>query len=462
MSIGAKPLDLQNKPQLILDHVDEQLDTLGKVTMGMTIGCARCHDHEFDPITTRDYYRMAAIFQNTNAMTEGNISHFTVYPLPGTDKKTVDDAVKLIDKYRGTGAQIASLERKVQRGESKVQKEVDAKIAKFAELVKTGSTMPVALGMSDYPKLKHGHIRIRGVADNKGKTVKRGGPKEFLPTLQPEDVPENSSGRLELANWIVHSDHPLTSRVYVNRIWAQIFGKGIVTSLDNFGTTGTLPTHPELLDFMAANFIKNGWSTKQFIKKLVLSKTYKRSTQKTAISDELDADNELLSYYPKRRMNAESIRDSILFVSNALETDHVEGVIPYKQLQTSRKRSIFLPTLREEGRNSLLDVFDFPDASASTGERNTTNLPSQALFLMNSPFVIHQSELAAKRILSEGVEMANEEKLERAALLVYGRDLTKEERSLFLSQLSSSKDPQKAWQTIFHAMFCSVDFRFLN
>ena len=462
MSIGAKPLDLQNKPQLVLDHVDEQLDTLGKVTMGMTIGCARCHDHEFDPITTKDYYRMSAIFQNTNAMTEGNISHLTVHPLPGTKKETVSEAVKHIEKFRGISTGIASLERRVQRGETAVQKEIDKKVKQFADLVKTNSTLPVAVGLSDYKKLKHGFIRIRGEAENKGAEVKRGGPVEFLAHLKPEDVPEDSSGRLQLADWIVHKDHPLTGRVYVNRIWSQLFGRGIVSSLDNFGTTGTKPTHPELLDFLATKFVKDGWSTKNLVRQILLSQTYKRSSVTSAKADSLDADNELLSYYPRRRLTAESIRDSILFVSGELDTTRVDGVIPYKNLQNSQKRSIYLPTLREEGRNSLLDVFDFPDASASTGVRNTTNLPSQALFLMNSPFVIQQAKAAAKRILSDGVEMSNREKLERASFLVYGRTLYEKEEELFLSQLESLDDQEKAWEMIFHSMFCSVDFRYLN
>ena len=462
MAIGAKPLDLQNKPQLELDHVDEQLDTLGKVTMGMTIGCARCHDHEFDPITTRDYYRMAAIFQNTDAMTRGNISHFTVYPLPGTDKKDVDLAVKHIGKFRGISTSIASLERQVQRGDTKVQPKIDSKVAEFAKILDENSKLPVALGLSDKKTLKHGFIRIRGEAENKGAPVKRGGPVEFLAKLKPEEVPEKSSGRLQLANWIIHEDHPLTSRVYVNRIWAQLFAKGLVSSLDNFGTTGTKPTHPELLDFLAVNFMNNGWSTKKLIKQIVLSSTYKQSGVKPEKADLLDADNKLLSYFPQRRLKAEAIRDSILAISGDLDTRQVDGVIPYKELQTSSKRSIFLPTLREEGRNSLLDVFDFPDASASTGIRNNTNLPSQALFLMNSPFVISQSETAAKRILSEGAEMTRDEKLERAAYLVYGRSLSDEENELFSKILGNDKNKLKAWQTIFHAMFCSVDFRFLN
>lgn len=463
MAIGAKPLDLQDKAQLTLDHVDEQLDTLGKVTMGMTIGCARCHDHEFDPITTRDYYRMSAIFQNTDAMTRANISNFSVFPLPGATAKDVKDAVKNIATYRSLGTSISSLERKLQSGGDVIAKQMKEKVEKFAQLVKDDSQMPVSLGLSDKKGLKHGHIRIRGIADNKGAEVKRGGPKELLPHLQPLDVPEGSSGRLQLANWIINKDNPLTSRVYVNRIWAQLFGKGIVTSLDNFGTTGTKPSHPELLDYLATDFMDNKWSTKKLVRKIVTSQAYKRSSVKTLNADDLDAGNKLLSYYPRRRLNAEAIRDSILFISGQLDSKQVNGVIPYKNLQSSNKRSIFLPTLREEGRNSLLDVFDFPDASASTGVRNTTNLPSQALFLMNSPFVIQQAELAAKRILSEGIEMSNREKLERAAYMVYGRTLTEKEESLFSSHLNKNKkDETKTWQNIFHAMFCSVDFRFLN
>lgn len=462
MAIGAKPLDLQNKEQLTLDHVDEQLDTLGKVTMGMTIGCARCHDHEFDPITTRDYYRMSAIFQNTNAMTKANISNFSVFALPGGTEKDVKEAVKNIETYRSLGTSISSLERKLQSGDSKIQKQMAEKVSKLAQLIKEDSVMQVTIGMNDKKTLKHGHIRIRGVADNKGPKVKRGGPKEFLKDLQPEEIPENSSGRLQLVNWITHEDNPLTSRVYVNRVWAQLFGKGIVSSLDNFGTTGTLPTHPELLDFLATKFMKNNWSTKNLIRSIVLSSTYKMSSKPLPESLEKDADNDLLSYYPRRRLQAEAIRDSILQISGELDTSPVHGVLPYKELQTSSKRSIFLPTLREEGRNFLLDAFDFPDTSASMGERNSTNLPSQALFLMNSPFIIDQSKISAKKLLSEGVELTVDEKLDRASLAIYGRKLKSNEKKIFQTLLDDSGSKEETWQTIIHAMFCSVDFRFLN
>ncbi|MCM8530366.1 MAG: DUF1549 domain-containing protein, partial [Lentisphaeraceae bacterium] len=149
MAMGAKPLDLQNKQQLDLDHVDEQLDTLGKATLGMTIGCARCHDHEFDPISTRDYYRMAAIFQNTDAMTHASTSNITVYGLPGSTKERVEAAVKNIGVYRNLGKKITKLEREVQSGNIKAVKEIQQKRQEFARLVKSDSQMPVAIALND-------------------------------------------------------------------------------------------------------------------------------------------------------------------------------------------------------------------------------------------------------------------------------------------------------------------------
>ncbi|MCM8537256.1 MAG: PSD1 and planctomycete cytochrome C domain-containing protein [Lentisphaeraceae bacterium] len=462
MAMGAKPLDLQNKEQLDLDHVDEQLDTLGKSTLGMTIGCARCHDHEFDPITTRDYYRMAAIFQNTDAMTHASTSNITVYGLPGATEERVKAAVKNIGVYRNLGKRITKLEREVQSGNKGAVKEIQQKRQEFARLVKADSQMPVAIALNDKKKFSNAYIHIRGVADHKGDKVERGAPKEFLTQVSAEHVPQDSSGRLQLANWLVAKENPLTSRVYVNRVWAQLFGQGLVRSVDNFGTTGEKPSHPELLDFLASGFMQNSWSTKRLIEKIIFSEAYQRSTKRKLQLEGVDTDNQLLSYYPKRRLQAEALRDSILAISGQLDTTRVDGVLPYDVLQTSNKRSIYLATLREEGRNHLLEVFDFPDASALRGQRTTTNLPSQSLFLMNSPFIINQSALAAQNLLIDSVKFSKEEKLQQAALLVYGRKLRASEKALFEPLLKTPSSEQKVWQTIFHAMFCSVDFRYLD
>lgn len=462
LAIGAKPLDLQNKPQLELDHVDEQMDTLGKLTMGMTIGCARCHDHAFDPITAKDYYRMAAIFQNTVAMVRANISRYSVLPLPGCDEKEVTEAVKNIEKFRGMGRNISDLERKIQAGQTKLLEKKESLEKQFHQLILTDSQKAVTIGVEDNKKFKDGFIRIRGQADNLGKKVERGGPLELISKPLPNPVPENASGRLQLAEWITHADHPLTGRVYVNRIWAQLFGKGIVASLDNFGTTGNTPTHPELLDYLSRKFKGNNWSTKNLIRDIVLSSTYRQSIKENTQAEKLDADNELLSYFPRKRLTAEAIRDTILQVSGQLEDDLFAGQTPWTEMQSSNKRSIFLPTLREEGRNDLLDVFDFPDASASTGERNVTNLPSQSLFLMNSPFVIKQAKMAAARLLNTGDGLSTKERLYRAGFLIFGRKLKDDEFKVLSSQLESNPNTVENWSTVFHAMFCSVNFRFLN
>lgn len=462
LAIGAKPLDLQNKPQLELDHVDEQMDTLGKLTMGMTIGCARCHDHAFDPITTKDYYQMAAIFQNTVAMVKANISRYSVLPLPGCDEKGVKEAVDNIEKFRGMGRNISDLERKIQAGQKNLLEKKEKLEKQFHQLILTDSQKPVTLGVEDSKKFKDGFIRIRGQADNLGQKVNRSGPMELISKPLPNPVPENASGRLQLAEWITHPEHPLTGRVYVNRIWAQLFGKGIVASLDNFGTTGNAPTHPELLDYLSRNFKSNNWSTKNLVKEIVLSSTYRQSIKETSNADKVDADNELLSFFPRKRLSAEAIRDTILQVSGLLEEDLFSGQTPWTEMQTSKKRSIFLPTLREEGRNDLLDVFDFPDASASTGERNVTNLPSQSLFLMNSPFVIKQAEVAAARLLNIGDGLSTTERLHQAGILVFGRKLKEDEFKVLSSHLESNPNAVENWSTVFHAMFCSVNFRFLN
>jgi hypothetical protein len=169
-----------------------------------------------------------------------------------------------------------------------------------------------------------------------------------------------------------------------------------------------------------------------------------------------------LSYYPAKRLKAEAIRDSILSISGQLKLEFLEGVQSYTSLQDSPYRSVFLPSLREEGRNHLLDVFDFPDAAASIGKRNSTNLPSQALYLMNSPFMWEQSKLASQRMLSEFKHLSETEQLKLAGKMVYSRELTRSEMSVFQEMLNNEKTMEKGWSIVFHTLFCSLDFRFLG
>lgn len=458
MVLGAKPWDLADKNKLEYDHIDEQIDTLGKVTMGMTFGCARCHDHRFDPVTQKDYYRMASIFSNTYGIRHSLFSRMNDVELPGAEKGTQKISLENIEKAR-------SLTRKTSEQKNNASKRESLK-ASLQDLIQSDSKMLKAFALEEKPEMKPEFLRIRGEADRLGAEVKRSAPLELIPELQPELVPDHQSGRLQLANWIVHEKNPLTARVFVNRIWAQLMGKGIVQSLDNFGVTGDHPSHAKLLDHLALEFIDKNWSIKKLIEKIVLSAVYQQSSdldesQKSTLSLR-DPENIYLSYYPQKRLSAEAIRDSILSVSGQLKLDLLDGVQSYTVLQDSPYRSVYLPTLREEGRNHLLDAFDFPDAAASIGKRNFTNLPSQALYLMNSPFMWRQSQLASQRMLREFRDLSLKDQLEMAGKLVYGRELSSQEIKLLTGVLNRENASAKGWALVFHTMFCSLDFRYLG
>jgi hypothetical protein len=458
MVLGAKPWDLADKKKLEYDHIDEQVDTLGKVTMAMTIGCARCHDHRFDPVTQKDYYRMASIFSNSFGIRHSLFSRINDVALPGAEKDTLEKSLKNIDKLKGILKKLSDKKIKP-KTEVSLNKSLD-------QLIQSDSKMLKALALTEKPEIKVDYVRIRGEASRLGPAVERSAPVELIPSLKPQAVAENESGRLQLANWIVHEKNPLTARVFVNRVWAQLMGKGLVQSLDNFGVTGDHPSHPELLDYMALKFIQEKWSLKKLVENIVLSAVYQQSSEVApAMKDELDrkdSENVYLSYYPAKRLKAEAIRDSILSISGQLKLEFLEGVQSYTSLQDSPYRSVFLPSLREEGRNHLLDVFDFPDAAASIGKRNSTNLPSQALYLMNSPFMWEQSKLASQRMLSEFKHLSETEQLKLAGKMVYSRELTRSEMSVFQEMLNNEKTMEKGWSIVFHTLFCSLDFRFLG
>ena len=253
-------------------------------------------------------------------------------------------------------------------------------------------------------------IHLRGNPETKGPVV----PRHFLSTITPATKVkiEGGSGRLELANWLTQDDHPLTPRVIVNRIWAQHFGRGIVESLDNFGRQGKRPTHPELLDWLTQTFVDEGWSLKQLHRRIMLTATYQLSSlDESKARQTQDPGNVWLWRHSRQRLDAESIRDSILFTSGQLNTTQPGAHPlepwyktrynlnnPFHQEYDHNHRSVYLITQRIF-RHSMLGLFDSPDTNSSTSERNTTNVPAQALFLMNSNFIAEQAQALAVRMV---------------------------------------------------------------
>ena len=266
------------------------------------------------------------------------------------------------------------------------------------------------MGVRDRSLATDSRLYVRGELDQPGETVKRGFPR-VLTTKQP--TIRRGSGRRELADWIASKDNPLTARVMANRVWLHLFGRGLVTTPDNFGASGLPPSHPALLDHLALSLADNGWSVKKLIRTVVLSRAYQLSSRFDAKNFEADPDDVLVWRMPRRRLEAEALRDTMLALAGRLDLSPPkgssvarggEGTVGFRfraaggdGSATDTHRTVYLPILRD-GLPESLTVFDFPDPSLILGERATTTVPAQSLYLMNNPFVGRQAEALADRL----------------------------------------------------------------
>jgi Protein of unknown function (DUF1553) len=339
---------------------------------------------------------------------------------------------------------------------------------------------PMAMAVEDREKPVDWYICVRGEPHKHGRTVHRG----FLSVMANHNrfaVNAEQSGRLELARWIADVDNPLTARVAVNRVWHHLFGAGIVRSVDNFGKLGDRPSHSELLDRLAVDFVKDGWSVKRLIRRIVLSRTYRLSSANNAHNAAADPQNRLLWRHNRRRLPAESIRDALLSAAGRLSLktggSSVSGLgeqaiannLKDKTGNLKRgslRRSVYLPMIRND-LPDFLTVFDFADPDVVVGARSVTTVPAQALLMLNSRFVREEAKQIADRVFRE--ESRDEEKrLNHVYELTLGRLPTKRESARafrYLDRLSSSGDREKAvaaWASFCHALLASTEFRFVE
>jgi len=352
------------------------------------------------------------------------------------------------------------------------KKELKAKISKLStELAALQKRKPVpemvnsAVEKAKPTDLK---IHIRGSIDNLGAVVPRGVLQVANYGPAPE-MPASSSGRLELARWIVDPANPLTSRVMANRVWHWLIGAGLVRTVDNFGTTGELPSHPELLDHLAVQFVQHGWSVKKLVRTILLSRTYRLSSLRG--DQQLDPENRLLAHMNQRRLDAESLRDTMLSLGGTLELEMGGATFPGNlttdvgfQFQSPR-RSVYVPVFRSS-LPELFEVFDFANPSMVTGRRDISTVAPQALFMMNHAFVRTQARLAAERLLSEP-QRTTSERIEQAYLQILGRQATEAEQVLtqqFLTSVTGAteKDQVDAWTQMVHSMFSTIEFRYVR
>jgi hypothetical protein len=645
LAIGDHNYEEQDKKQLEMDAIDEQLDVLGKAFLGQTLSCARCHDHKFDPIPTADYYALAGILKSSVAMDHENVSKWIRIPLPVSAEKhqelaqtaeqlksVKEQIAKLKESNKGKSAQsnVVAIEelagvivdnttaKKVgdwedsssvanyvgkgyvhDRNQDKGAKSVTFEPANLQTgkyivriayapgenrssktavrvfsadgdqlftinqkkppsddglwntlgtfqfesggqafviisnegtdghviadavqfLPESNSTTILSqpspnsskdnqeLNKSKLASLEKEQIKLQAIMDTRpmvqsvrigdspsdipihvrgsvhrlGKSVPRG----FLSCInahEPElaqriQIPPDANGRLELAQWLVAPENPLTPRVYVNRIWTALMGHGIVRSVDNFGTTGTPPSDPELLDALCTGFIENNWSTKWLVRTIVTSDAYRRSIKPTSTAMELDPENLYFSHSHLRRLDAESLRDSILQASGELvdahyaapdgnESDSNNTQAPTQSITSTIKngpkedyryqhsvglRSIYLPWFRN-ALPELIREFDGANPSFSISERSRSTVATQALALMNSPWVADRASAITKLLPTDTDE---NERIQTLFRQILHRDPTPAEHSWAQTVLKEATDQELA-----HQLLASIDFRY--
>jgi hypothetical protein len=462
LALGVKDVNQRFKVRYIMDNVDEQIDTVTRSVLGLTASCARCHDHKFDPIPTADYYALAGIFTSSdlcaglrNKMGGGGLDYYDTSMLIQAGKSATPDAehLKKIELATKAAAEAkAAFEAIRQKPEGdelapngRPKRQVARNKMNRAQQELSALTDPNAnsgkaiLGVRDSKAVADTQIRIRGEAEKLGPVVPRG----FLTIVEIAELPKvnsTQSGRLELAQWLTSEKNPMISRVLANRVWQHLFGEGIVRSVDKFGVTGDVPSHPELLDHLAARFVRDGWSVKKLVRAVVLSRAYQLSSDATDANVSVDPANRLVWRHSPRRLEAEEIRDAMLSASGKLNLSRPEAS-PAKDLRVvelpnngpiarkiaeegraSLHRSIYLPLLRGLTPVSL-EVFDFAEQGMVTGSRDNTTVATQALYLLNDPFVRRQSLTLAEQLLARA-ELDDAARVELAYRLVVGRSAT--------------------------------------
>jgi len=625
LALGPKAVAQQDKMKMLYDVFDEQVDVTTKAFLGLTVACARCHNHKFDPILTKDYYSLINIFASTRSFTnpdshvsvvfekplvptaewekykEARNAHQAKEKLARTEIDEIVDSVKepavkqfaprladfmlaahkvyndgakpsdiarqmnlpedilnrwvnflkpkdltpqhLLAWRKATAEQLPEVARAYQQSFQKHLLEWDERIAKWrADYQKALSENNKSL--PDKPKFEAGADRFfDGVYFDGGgpfgltakdktkftaaqqkrigdlqkqldqlkksapaepelacavedgepvaqKVLVRGdynspgedAPKAFPAILSAFDTkPDFSgSGRLQLAEWLVQPEHPLTGRVMVNRIWQWHFGEGLVRTPDNFGKTGEKPTHPELLDFLSREFVKSGWSIKAMHRMMMLSSAYQMSSENPSLGSDVDGDNRLLTRFNRRRLTVEELRDGLLAIDGTIDLtmggtlqtgrgtdgENNQGRLSLNP-EKLKRRTVYLP-LRRANLPTLLNLFDFGDATTMQGKRQLTNVSTQALFWLNSEFLTDRSTDVAKLLLADSA-LTDAARVESLYLRVLNRQADKEEIAQALNYIAKFKQKfaaditdAKAWQSLCRVLMASNDFLYVD
>ena len=492
LTMGARSLAEQDPKILGSDEVAEQIDTLGRAFLGLSLSCSRCHDHKFAPISTKEFYALAGIFQSTQLLsgfgrlgemratrTRNDLLH-CVETSPNRLQAFTRDRVKFQQQFECLTQKLDHLtlrKREIEDAEPFDKQELEAVFAQQRKIREEWAKINghfsknyrLAMGVADAPNPVDARLEMGGDPYQMAGLIPRG----FLKALHdhPDLTHIRGSGRLELAKWLTESANPLLARVAVNRIWRQLMGKGLVATVDDYTYTGVAPTHPFLLDFLAIEFIKGGYSVKSLIRSIVLSRVYQASTDHHETNYAIDPDNLYYWRMDRRRLELEPLRDAMLAVTGDLDTRHpptmlgqFENQVPNEPVKWPKTinlsyRTVYLPVLRN-ALPAMYHQFDFPPPDQVIGARSITTVPTQALFLMNSKFVLSCSIAAAKYLVRNTKDP--ELRIANVYLDTIGRLPTvgeSERISKYIAgQSTQGVSELEIWEDIYHIRFSSAEF----
>ena len=434
------------------DIIGDQIDVTTKAFLGLTVACARCHDHKFDPIPTKDYYSLYGVFANsiqpaqlpTQKANVPQTAELLDYMAKSAelDKRQAELTARQAEFRRsigGKGKAVAATKMDSTRREiqQKLQRDTNQLQRDIGDLEEKHAGAPARVNaLYDVPRSRDYNVLLRGEAANKGDIV----PRRFLEVLSPNPKKRTEwhtgSGRWELALAIADPKNPLTARVFVNRLWQQHWGTGFVETPDDLGNMSSMPTHPELLDWLAATFVENKWSIKSLHRTIVLSAAYQQSSLNNAKFAEQDPNNKLLWRYNLRRMDFEQMHDSLLAITGELDLTYGGKPVAISSEGFAKRRAIYT-LIDRTNPPELLTQFDFPSPDVSSGRRYETLVPQQALFLMNSPMVI---ETARKLVDRPGFAelKSDKDRVTSLYLAIFQRWPTKEEVAIGLKYVAST------------------------
>jgi hypothetical protein len=435
------------------DIIDDRIDVVTRGLLGLTVTCARCHDHKFDPIPTKDYYSLYGVFA----------SSLEPKDLPAVGMQEHTAAFEAFqNKLQVLEKELADYEEKhkeeLKAKNQKIKRERQAIKNKIDHLKATDPAAPArAMVLEDAPTPQEPYVFLRGNPNNHGEAVSR----QFLLVLTGDQRKpfHEGSGRLELAQAIANKDNSLTARVLVNRVWLHHFGAGLVRTPSDFGLRGEPPTHPELLDYLAARFLEEGWSIKKLHRLIVLSSAYQQSSETTPQIRELDPENRLLAHMNRQRLDFEEMRDALLFVGGKLDLSVGGPSVDITSQPFETRRTVY-GFIDRQNLPGVFRTFDFASPDTSNPQRFTTTVPQQALFLMNSAFVEQQAQSLLKRadIVAQSETPA---KIKRIYQLAFGRQPDADELALGEKFLEAAPG-NKGWEELAQVVLLANEFAFVD